>query len=194
MSESEFRKDLKKALDVKQNITGKKIIGFRCPSFSLTPKTEWAYDIMVEYGLMYDSSVFPTNIHPEYGFPGVPKSIFKARKELFEIPLNTAEFMGIRLPFGGGGYFRLYPYRFTKYLIKKRNINRKPVIFYVHPWEFDNNQPKVNAGYYRNFRHYYNIKNNLSKFEKILKDFSFTSIKSLYFNEVSLNGNKSAFI
>jgi len=182
MTENDFRKDLEKALSVKQKITGKKIIGFRCPSFSLTPKTKWAFDIMIENGLIYDSSVFPTNLHPEYGYPGVPGRIFRAKDELFEIPLNTADFWGLKLPFGGGGYFRLYPYKFTEYLIKRKNKTGEPVVFYAHPWEFDEGQPRFNAGYYRNFRHYYNIKNNLKKFERLLESFRFTSIKDLYFN------------
>ena len=184
MSKSEFDIDLKKALKVKKEIIGKEILGYRSPSFSLTRKTTWAFEILLENGIKYDSSVFPLSIHPDYGFPEAPSSIYHINESFVEVPLNIKDIFGFKFTFGGGGYFRLYPYFLSRYLMKDKNRQGKPFVFYLHPWEIDDEQPVLNVQYFKKFRHYYNIKSTLKKFEKVLNEFEFLPIKDL------LNGNK----
>lgn len=179
LTRSEFEADLKKALQIKKNIINKKILGFRSPSFSINSKTLWAYEIMLENGIKYDSSVFPFSFHPEYGFPGSIDTVHEPIAGLLEVPLNVAKIFGVEVPFGGGGYFRLYPYFFSRMLMNRYNKNGRPFIFYLHPWEIDIDQPRVMATVTKKFRHYYNIKNNFNKFEKVIENYEFTTVQKL---------------
>lgn len=160
MGRGEFAKDLDKSVDAIENACGVRPIGFRAPSFSVVKNTLWALDILREKGFKYDSSMVPTR-HPDYGIQGIPKKPFKIRG-IIEVPMTTT----YGLPFGGG-YFRLFPYFFTRHLMKK---HKKP-IFYVHPWEFDPDQPRHKLPLLKKFRHYVGLNSTEKKFRKLLKDF-----------------------
>jgi polysaccharide deacetylase family protein (PEP-CTERM system associated) len=167
-----FRKDLEDSIKVLEDVSGQKIIGFRAPTFSLVKETRWAWDIMLELGLEYDSSVYPI-YHDRYGIPDAPRFPYivasKKDRKLIEFPMPTLKIFKKNIPFGGGGYLRIFPLLFTKFALRKFNAADHPVIFYAHPWEFDTGQPRLDLGRIQTWRHYYNISNNYNKLESLLK-------------------------
>jgi len=160
-------------------LTSQEIRGFRAPSFSLTKRTLWALDIMKEAGIRYDSSVFPVAFHPDYGIPDA-QLVPHILSGLLELPMGVAEVLGRRIPCSGGGYFRLYPYRLTRSLMRRANRQGRPVMFYLHPWEADPAQPSV-SGMPRSkrFRHYTNLDKTAERLERLLGEFTFTSARRL---------------
>jgi polysaccharide deacetylase family protein (PEP-CTERM system associated) len=176
-----FDKDIEKALSVTQSCVKQKIRGFRAPSFTITKKTIWAIDILIKHGIEYDSSVFPVGFHPDYGISDAPLSVYKIKGNMVEVPLSVAEMFGKRIPCSGGGYFRLFPYCITKYLMRKCNKEGRPVIFYLHPWEIDTEQPRVKLPFLKKTRHYNNLKKTNSRLEKLLTDFEFVPIKEIIY-------------
>ena len=177
LSPQEFEEDLKLSLDILWEIGKFEVFGFRAPSFTLTPKTSWAVEILEKNGLKYDSSVFPVGYHPDYGFPGAKPVIHKIGNRLIEVPISCLSFLGAKVPCTGGFYFRLYPYRLLRCLFKKWNHKGFPVVFFIHPWELDPGQPRVKLPLSKRFRHYYNLDSTREKLERLLKEFSFTSIE-----------------
>jgi polysaccharide deacetylase family protein (PEP-CTERM system associated) len=182
MRPDEFRADLEQALETLAGTTSQRVRGFRAPSFSLTRKTLWAVEILREHRLQYDSSVFPVRYHPEYGIPDAelgPHTL----DGLIELPMSVAEVMGKRVPCCGGGYFRLYPYPLTRWLMRRCNAQGRPVIFYLHPWEIDPDQPSVaGLSWSKRFRHYNNLGETRQRLKRLLNDFSFTSARELLTN------------
>ncbi len=179
MKSEDFEEDIKKALCVKKGIINKEIIGYRSPSFSITRKTSWAFRILEQNGFKYDSSVFPLTYHPDYGIRNAPLSLYKTDCGIFELPLSCYSILNFRIPFGGGAYFRTYPLWLSKILMNKCNKQSRPFVFYLHPWEIDISQPKINLSMFKSIRHYYNIKNTFRKFSTILEQYKFTTIKEL---------------
>lgn len=172
-----FRKDLKESIDVLQDITGDKILGYRAPSFSVTPKTLWSIDIMIEMGLKYDSSVFPA-MRDYGGYPGAPQIPYKIKNDFWEFPLSTYKFLGLSIPVAGGGYFRLFPYGLTRHLLREKNKQGLPFVFYLHPWELDSSQPRIKeASFFSRFRHYQNLEKTEPRFRNLCRDFAFGPIK-----------------
>jgi polysaccharide deacetylase family protein (PEP-CTERM system associated) len=178
MSDEEFRQDLIKTNDLLQSISGSEIAGYRAPSFSLALKDISKFKILYQLGFTYDSSLFPIK-HFRYGDAGScplePFEILDDGKTLLkEFPLTIVDLFGKRIPAAGGGYFRLYPN-----FIIRRNINKaiaegRPTITYLHPWEFDPDQPRIKgAGFGNTFRHYINLNKTYGKLEYILNEFEF---------------------
>ncbi|HEY4613659.1 MAG TPA: XrtA system polysaccharide deacetylase [Bacteroidota bacterium] len=180
ISREEFANDLEKAIEAVRK-TGIQQIpkGFRAPSFSITEQTQWAYDILEQKGFQYDSSVFPVKFHPDYGIPDAPLAPYRATRSVIEIPLSCISILGQRLPCCGGAYFRFAPYYYTKQAIRRCQAEGRPVIFYIHPWEFDPGQPRVQLPYSKRLRHYFGIAQTEKKFKRLLSDFQFTSIKEM---------------
>ena len=180
MSPPEFEDDLQRALDVTQPCARQAIIGFRAPSFSITRSTLWALDILLKKGLRYDSSIYPMGFHPDYGIGDAPIAIHPTNDSLVEFPMSCVEIFGKRIPCSGGGYFRLYPYRLTRLLLRKCNQEGRPFVFYLHPWEVDPDQPRVEGlTALKRFRHYHNLSKTLRRFDALLRDFSFTSVRAV---------------
>ncbi len=177
MTPEKFKEDLSKAIKITEEIVETKIIGFRAPSFTIVNKTLWALDILNDCGIKYDSSVFPITFHPDYGMDDVELTPFQITKAIIEFPLTVAEVFGKKIPCSGGGYFRLYPYSITKYLLKQCLKQERPIIFYCHPWEVDPDQPKMKLPLMKKFRHYVNLSKTIDKLEKLLTDFEFTTVK-----------------
>ncbi len=200
LTPEEFREDTKKAKDTLEQISGNKVNGYRAPSYSITQKSLWAIQILNDLGFSYDSSIFPIH-HDRYGIPGAPRYpfVWKTSQDqpeignaynneenidnlhsLIEYPISTALFFGKNLPVSGGGYFRLFPYWFTKMALKKINEKeKKRFIFYLHPWEFDPDQPRFKeASLFSKFRHYNNLDKTKVRFERLIKDFSFGPMHS----------------
>jgi polysaccharide deacetylase family protein (PEP-CTERM system associated) len=180
MQPKEFRADLTRSLQVLARASSQEVQGFRAPSFSLTQKSLWAIDILKETGILYDSSVFPVGFHPDYGIAGAPLGPYRLAEGLTELPIGVARVLGRNVPCSGGGYFRLYPYGVTRWLIRSCNEEKRPVVFYLHPWEVDPDQPRVGGvSWSKRFRHYNNLEKTEMRLEKLLTDFSFTSARKL---------------
>ena len=178
LSPREFREDTRRAKDVLEHITGRPVLGYRAPSYSITRQSLWAYDILEELGFEYSSSIFPIH-HDRYGIPDAPRFRYKIPgHDIIEYPISTARFLGRNIPVSGGGYFRLFPYRFTKMALSKINKREnQPFVFFIHPWETDPEQPKMKyASPLSEFRHYTNLGKTEERLEKLLNDFQFIPI------------------
>ncbi len=176
----EFSDDIKRSIEILENITGDKVISYRAPSFSITEESLWALDVLLELGIKYDSSIFPIR-HHRYGihnakrFPYVIRR--KGEKILTEFPISTISVMGKRIPFSGGGYFRILSACVSTNMAKRLNKQGYPLIMYHHPWEFDINQPKINADILSKFRHYYNIRITQEKLRYCLEHIELGTLK-----------------
>jgi polysaccharide deacetylase family protein (PEP-CTERM system associated) len=206
----EFREDVRKSKKILEDITGKDVIGYRAPSFSLNKKSLWALEILKEEGFEYDSSIFPMRWYrfstsDKLRFPFIlngnlsdllncPNSLNKLINSLdtynsidllddfiIEFPISTIRIFVNNFPVAGGGYFRLFPYKYTKWGLNKINMQeKKPFIFYIHPWEFDENQPSIKGvSVLSKFRHYINLNKTEVKIRKLLNDFNFSRVKDV---------------
>jgi polysaccharide deacetylase family protein (PEP-CTERM system associated) len=175
----EFYADIQRSKEILESITGKPVLGYRAPSFSITPKSEWALDVLKSLGFVYDSSIFPTSFHNRYGFNGVSSFPFKFSNGLAEIPLSTYRFFRAKFPLAGGGYFRLFPYFYFQYLFRRLNNQGKAIVFYLHPWELDFEQPRMNIRFNYRVRHYINLEKTEKRLENLLKEFKFVPMKVL---------------
>lgn len=180
MTPDEFREDLARSKKILEGIVGKPVIGYRAPSFSITPNTLWALDVLKETGFRYDSSIFPVSGHDRYGFPGCDTRPFQWPNGLQEIPLAVYKLGRLALPVAGGGYFRLFPYSYFRALLGRLNRNHQPFTFYLHPWEFDPAQPRVRVPWFYRFRHYVNLDKTESRLRKLLRQFRFTGIAAAH--------------
>jgi len=176
---SAFARDLGRSKSVIEAITGRPVRGYRAPSFSLTPETGWALDVLRELDFSYDSSVFPTSFHDRYGFKGSSRFPFRHRNGLVELPLSTVRIRRFNLPAAGGGYFRLFPYILFRHLGLSINREGKPMIFYLHPWELDPGQPRLPIRRDYRFRHYVNLDRTEPRLERLLKEFPFEPLGEL---------------
>lgn len=178
LTPDEFREDTIRAKTIIENITGMPVKGYRAPSYSITKKSLWALDILEELGFEYDSSIFPI-YHDNYGIPDAPRFEYKLpNHDMIEYPISTSLIMGRKIPVAGGGYFRLFPYWFTKMALEKINHKeKKPFIFYFHPWEVDPGQPHMaGAKLLSRFRHYNNLGKTATRLTSLLQKFEFGPI------------------
>ncbi len=174
----EFRADLCQSRDLLQDLTGQKVQSFRAPSFSITQKSLWALDVLLEEGFLFDSSIYPTH-HDRYGIPGTslePHAIRRPAGTLWEFPAAVWPLLGYPLPIGGGGYLRLYPYALTRRGLHGINATGRPFVVYLHPWEFDPAQPRIRAGRLRSFRHYVGLARTEGRLVRLLRDFRFGTL------------------
>ncbi|GHV44071.1 polysaccharide deacetylase [Synergistales bacterium] len=164
----EFRDDMERCIEsVSRVVPTARIAGYRAPSFSITLRSAWALDVIASFGLRYDSSVFPAGGRTDYGWSGAARGINRPLDNLIEVPIT---------PWFGGGYFRLFPYRVSRHIIKKVNKNGLPAIFYIHPWEVDPDQTRVGLPLMKRFRHYVNLDKTLRRLDLLLSEFSFGAI------------------
>ena len=176
-NKSEFKDKLLSAKNQLEDVSGKKVYGFRAPDFSITASSLWALDALKEAGFLYDSSIYPTGLHDVYGIKKTDPFINKLDNGLVEFPLATIELFGKRFPFGGGGYFRIYPLFLTKYCISKINKLGHPCMFYIHPYEVGPIIPSIlKLSLLRRFRHYYNTQDGDKRLKKILKGYKFAPV------------------
>jgi polysaccharide deacetylase family protein (PEP-CTERM system associated) len=177
MTPESFELDIQRALKVTKQAVQSEIIGYRAPSFTVTKRTMWAIDILARNEFRYDSSIFPISYHPDYGIPNADLSVFQHDSSLIEFPMTCVKLFGVRIPCSGGAPFRIFPYSISKTLLRRCNSEGRPGIFYLHPWEVDPGQPRVNLPWSKRFRHYYNLNKTLSRFDRLLADFEFTTIR-----------------
>lgn len=178
----QFRADLRKARALLEDASGQRVSGYRAPSFSIDARTPWAHPILAEEGYAYSSSVAPIR-HDHYGWPGSPRFAWKPvpGAALVELPVTTAKLGGRTLAAGGGGFFRLLPYGFSRWAIRQVNDQaRRPAIIYFHPWEIDPGQPRVAGAPLRSrLRHYSNLSVMAAKLRRLVRDFSWTRVDAL---------------
>jgi polysaccharide deacetylase family protein (PEP-CTERM system associated) len=188
LTPEEFREDLRKSKDIIENISGVKVKGYRAPNFSIT---DWAIDVLSELGFEYDSSYFPV-IHDRYGkltrFKVEDKPLFKLKEDFFEVPLSCLHLFGKNIPWSGGGYFRLIPYPLFKQGLRSILDREQSFNFYIHPWEFDPGQPRINDMHKINrFRHYNNIEKTADRFTRMVHDFKFQSVSDFIESQKQLS-------
>ena len=171
-----FQEETVRAKNILEDIIQQPVRGYRAASYSITEKSKWALDILAESGFIYDSSIFPVR-HDRYGMPDTPEHPYRletpAGHSIIEFPLSTAKIINYRLPVAGGGYFRLYPYWLSKMGLKQINRQQKPFIFYLHPWEIDPEQPRIDASWFSRFRHYNNLDKCEARLRNLMCDFQF---------------------
>jgi len=197
MTPAEFREDTSRAKKLLEDTSGKQVLGYRAPSFSITEKVFWAFDVLCELGFVYDSSIFPVR-HPNYGTATASRRPFRIDTPsgpLLEFPMATMEFAGLRSPFGGGAYFRLLPYWYTRWGIRYLNGSEAmPVCVYLHPWEVDPEQPHMSGELTARLRHYFGLRRTPGKFRQLLQDFQFATLGELAGGEWKAQPRESASV
>ncbi len=203
MDREAFRKDIRRSKALLEDLTGEAVLGYRAPSYSISPGSLWAFDEIVAAGYAYDSSVFPVR-HDLYGLAEWPRFPFRlerlegegagnwvpveegvppdpAREALVEVPITPVRVAGRNWPVAGGGYFRLFPYALTRRALRRiHRVDGHPFVFYVHPWEIDPGQPRISGAGLRSwFRHYVNLDKTEGKLRRLLGEFRFQPIRDL---------------
>jgi polysaccharide deacetylase family protein (PEP-CTERM system associated) len=172
----EFRHDVRQSRDVLEQIIGRPVTAFRAPSFSITRRSLWALEVLVEEGFQIDSSIFPI-YHDRYGIHDAKPHIHEIHTpagSLWEFPPAVVRLGRLNLPVSGGGSFRLYPGAWMRQCLARLNRAGRPFMFYVHPWEVDPHQPRLNAGSrLSRFRHYVNLSRTEAKLHQMLRQFRF---------------------
>ena len=178
LTPDQFRDDVRRAKAVIEDAGGCQVRGYRAPSFSVVRSSLWALDVLIEEGYTYDASIFPIH-HDRYGIPDAPRTTHVIRRgagTIVEVPASTVRIGSSNVPIAGGGYFRLLPYAFTKWGIARVNAAGEPVVFYIHPWEIDPDQPRLPVSRLIALRHYSNLGDTLNRLERMVGDFAFDTI------------------
>jgi len=185
-SPAEFLEDIRLARALLEDIVGAPVVGYRAPSFSVGPANAWAFDCIAEAGYRYSSSVYPIR-HDHYGVPDGSRFPYRSTGSLMELPIATVRVCGSNWPAGGGGYFRLLPYRVSRWSLGRINArDGQPAVFYFHPWELDPRQPRVAGVDMRTrFRHYVNLRRMAPRLERLLSDFRWSSIERVFLGEAA---------
>ncbi len=183
---NQFAADLERTRKLLEDGSGQKVTGYRAPSFSIDQRTPWAHEILAEQGYAYSSSVAPVK-HDHYGWAEAPRFAFHpvAGSDFLEIPVTTAKFGPKRLAAGGGGFFRLLPYAFSRWAIRQVNDqDHRPAVIYFHPWEIDPDQPRVaDAPIKSKLRHYTKLNVMADKLRRLPKDFRWERLDSIVARE-----------
>ena len=181
-----FKEETRRSKAILEDILGAPVTGYRAASYSITNQSRWALDILAEQGFTWDSSIFPVH-HDRYGMPGTPRWPHRLTTdkgyELAESPLSTFKLPGYTLPIAGGGYFRLFPYWFSRYGLGSINRQGRPFVFYLHPWEVDPDQPRLDVKWFSRFRHYNNLDVCEQRLARLLSDFRFTTMSQVLESE-----------
>jgi polysaccharide deacetylase family protein (PEP-CTERM system associated) len=178
LSREEFRDEIRRSKTVLEDISGTGVTGFRAPSFSIVPGVEWAFDVLLDEGYTWDSSLFPIR-RPDYGYPAapaMPHRVTRSAGALLEFPLATASILGMRLPAAGGGYLRQFPLGLIRRAFHQAASRSQPGMFYIHPWEVDPDQPRLPVGWITRTRHYGGLEKTMDRLERLLAEFRFTSV------------------
>lgn len=189
-----FRDETRRSKLILEDITGAPVTGYRAASYSITAKSRWALDILAEEGFTWDSSIFPVH-HDRYGMPGTPRWPHRLKTdeghELAEFPLSTLKFPGYTLPIAGGGYFRLFPYWFSQWGLGQINRQGQPFVFYLHPWEVDPGQPRLDVKWFSRFRHYNNLDVCQARLDRLINHFSFTTMSEVLVQQGVLDSKQA---
>ena len=182
LTRTEFAEDTRSAKRALEDASGVAVQGYRAPSFSITTASLWAFEILAELGFQYDSSIFPVK-HPNYGVPEFSRFPFIVRTaagNVVEFPMSTVEIARWRAPLAGGAYLRLLPYAYTRWGIRYLNeLENRSACVYLHPWEIDPGQPRIDVNFSARLRHYIGLRGVEGKVRNLLRDFEFQSVGSL---------------
>lgn len=188
-SPEEFRADIRRTKQAIEDAAGVPVTGYRAASFSIDERTPWAHEVLAEEGYRYSSSVYPVR-HDHYGMVSAPRHPYRPRGAagVVELPITTMRIGGSNLPCGGGGYFRLLPYAASRWLMRRVNVDeRRPCIFYCHPWEFDPEQPRIQGIRLKSrFRHYVNLGRTTERLRRLLADFSWDRMDRVFQAEIDV--------
>jgi len=178
----QFREDVRSAKGILEDVIGMPVRGFRAPSYSIVASSLWALDVLIEEGYAYDTSIFPIH-HDRYGIRDARRHVHvlqRASGAIVEMPASTVRLAGVNFPIAGGGYFRLLPYRWTEWGIQRVNrLERQPVVFYIHPWEVDPEQPRFDVGAVTHMRHYTGLGSTLGRLKRLLREFRFDTVATV---------------
>jgi polysaccharide deacetylase family protein (PEP-CTERM system associated) len=182
-SAREFRADIRRSKARIEDVAGERVVGYRAPNFSIGRAQAWAYQVLLEEGYTYDSSTYPI-FHDRYGQASAPRFPYEIWRDgpanLMEFPIGTARLLGVNLPIGGGGYFRLSPFELVRMGIQRVNAqDEQPVMFYLHPWELDPDQPRPAMAWHHRFRHYVGVKKHAAKIDHLLAHFRFGTARQI---------------
>jgi polysaccharide deacetylase family protein (PEP-CTERM system associated) len=183
LSPGEFRADIRQAKAALEDLVGDPVIGYRAPNFSIGRAQSWAHQVLFEEGFRYDSSKYPI-LHDRYGDPNAPRFPYEIWRNgsagLIEFPVGTARILGVNLPIGGGGYFRLSPFGLIRLGLERVNAReQQPVMFYLHPWELDPDQPRPPMAWRHRFRHYVGLESEATKLSSLLGKFHFGTARDV---------------
>jgi polysaccharide deacetylase family protein (PEP-CTERM system associated) len=176
-----FRTEIERCLGVLEDITGQRVAGHRAPFFSITRDSLWALDVLADLGILYDSSVFPVSNY-RYGIPDAPRWPYHVESNgggITEFPISTARIWGRNMPVAGGAYFRIYPYALSRRAFKAINRGGRPGVFYLHPWEVDPEQPRLELPRRISATHYFNLRRTEGRLRRLLRDFRFGPMKEV---------------
>ena len=177
----QFRQDIRRAKRILEDVTGGPVLGYRAPSFTIVDRTKWALQVLVEEGYHYDSSIFPIR-HDRYGMPGAQPHRHRwetSAGPIWEVPPATVQIARARFPVAGGGYFRLFPYPLLRWLLKRAESEAEPLVMYLHPWEIDPDQPRMQGSWVSKFRHYLHLDKTEGRLRQLLSAFRFGPVKDV---------------
>lgn len=180
-SPDEFRESVRRSKEALEDLIGRPVRGFRAPSFSIVVGREWALDILIEEGYQYDSSLFPIWRPDRYGYASAepdPHWLVRNGGRLIEIPPATLSVFGTRLPAAGGAYFRILPPAFTRTALRACERRGVPGTFYIHPWELDPGQPRVDTSVLTRLRHYSGLARTAARLRSLTRQFRFQTMAS----------------
>ncbi len=182
-SREEFRGETRRSKQMLEDLIGEPVLGYRAASFSIVKSSLWALDELLDAGFRYDSSVFPVH-HDNYGIPDASLEPYEitapSGRKLVEFPMSVARWGAVRLPVSGGGYFRIFPYWLTRSSLRRINeLEQRPFVFYLHPWEIDADQPRVKAGWKSRLRHYTNLSRCEQRLRRLLTEFTFAPMREV---------------
>lgn len=176
-----FRSDLRRARAVLEDAAQTPVRGYRAPTWSIVPATDWALDVLVEEEYLYDASIFPVR-HDRYGDPQapiVPHRRVRAAGSLVELPPLVLRVRGTNLPAAGGGYLRLLPLSFTRWAVAQAVSEGRPAVLYLHPWEIDPEQPRFNVGLLKGIRHYHGLAAFEGRLRRLLSEHRYGRMRDL---------------
>jgi len=178
LTPDKFRADTRRALCAIEDAAGLRVRAYRAPSFSITARSLWALEILLELGFTADSSIFPAR-NWLYGISNAPRQPFRIRingSNLLEYPPATLKIVGCTIPATGGAYLRLLPYRFQALALARMADRREPIVLYFHPWELDPAQPVLAARLGAKFYHYVGLNRTEDHLRQLFKRYPFGSL------------------
>ncbi|TVO73615.1 MAG: DUF3473 domain-containing protein [Sedimenticola selenatireducens] len=182
-TQSEFAEEIIDTKKLLEDLSGQEVIGYRAPSYSIGKESLWAHEVLEKAGYRYSSSIYPIS-HDHYGIPDAPRFAYRpiADSDFLEIPITTSFLLNKKFPAGGGGYFRFFPYFFSRALLNRVNrTDQQPGIFYFHPWEIDPDQPRqCNISLKTTFRHYLNLNHTEKRLARLCSDFRWGRMDELF--------------
>jgi len=179
----QFSDDIQRSKHLLEQLSGKAVLGYRAPSFSIGARNLQTLDSLRAAGYRYSSSIYPI-LHDHYGMPDSNRFAWRPRGEggVLELPISTLHIAGRNWPAGGGGYFRLLPYAVSRWALRRINsVDGQAGIFYFHPWELDPGQPRQRGvGFKTRFRHYLNLHRTEGRIVRLLRDFEWGRIDHIF--------------